>query len=36
MTISGSLEVGAALRPGNGTTFALESQTDQRQLAGGL
>jgi transposase, IS6 family len=25
--------VGAALRPGNGTTFALEAQTDQRQLA---
>ncbi len=24
---------GAALRPGNGTTFALEAQTDQRQLA---
>ena len=29
------LEVGAALRPGNGTPFALEAQTDQRQLAGG-
>ena len=28
------LEVGAALRHGNGTTFALETQTDQRQLAG--
>ena len=28
-------EVGAAFRPGNGTTFALEAQTDQRQLAGG-
>src|ERR1700737_1167181 len=27
--------MGAALRPGNGTTFALEAQTDQRQLAGG-
>jgi hypothetical protein len=26
--------MGAALRPGNGTTFALEAQTDQRQLAG--
>jgi transposase-like protein len=24
-----------ALRPGNGTTFALEAQTDQRKLAGG-
>jgi transposase-like protein len=24
------LEVGAALRPGNGTTFALETQTDER------
>jgi hypothetical protein len=29
------LEVGAELRPGNGTPFALEAQTDQRQLAGG-
>ena len=28
------LEVGPALRPGIGTTFALETQTDQRQLAG--
>jgi hypothetical protein len=27
--------MGTALRPGNGTTFALEAQTDQRQLAGG-
>src|SRR4029077_18044944 len=27
--------MGPALRPGNGTTFALEAQTDQRQLAGG-
>jgi len=27
--------LGPALRPGNGTTFALEAQTDQRQLAGG-
>ena len=25
-----------ALRPGNGTTPALEAQTDQRKLAGGL
>jgi hypothetical protein len=31
-----TVEVGAALRPGNGTTFTLETQTDQRQLAGGL
>src|SRR5271165_630284 len=30
-----SLEVGAALRSGNGTTFALQAQTDRRQLAGG-
>jgi hypothetical protein len=29
------LEVGAALRPGNGTQFALEAQTDKQQLAGG-
>jgi hypothetical protein len=29
------LEVGAELRPGNGTPFALEAQSDQRQLAGG-
>ena len=27
--------MGTALLPGNGTTFALEAQTDQRQLAGG-
>src|SRR3984893_15719799 len=26
--------MGTALRPGDGTTFALEAQTDQRQLAG--
>jgi hypothetical protein len=30
-----SLEAGTALRPGNGTTFALEAHTDERQLAGG-
>src|SRR5258707_15898245 len=29
------LEMGAALRPGNGTGFALEAQTHQRQLACG-
>ena len=29
------LEVDAALRPGNGTTFAPSTQTDRRQLAGG-
>src|SRR5438105_10843657 len=29
------LEVGATLRPGNGTTFALETQPNQRQLARG-
>src|SRR5271166_6782859 len=28
------LEMGATLRPGIGTTFALEAQTDQRLLAG--
>src|SRR5271165_4724673 len=27
--------MGTALRPGNGTTFAPATQTDQRQLAGG-
>src|SRR5260370_6035182 len=27
--------MGTALRSGNGTTFALEAQTDQQQLAGG-
>ena len=27
------LEVGAELRPGNGTTFSLESQSDDGQLA---
>jgi hypothetical protein len=30
-----SLEAGTALRPGNGTTVALEAHTDERQLAGG-
>ena len=30
------LEVGPAVCPGNGTTFALEAQTDHGQLAGGL
>ena len=29
------LEVGPALWPGNGTTFASATQTNQRQLAGG-
>jgi hypothetical protein len=29
------LEMGATLRPGNGTAFALEAQTEHRQLAGG-
>jgi hypothetical protein len=29
------LEVDAALRPGNGTTFAPATQTDRRQLAAG-
>jgi hypothetical protein len=28
------VEVGATLRPGNGTTFALETQLNERQLAG--
>ena len=28
-------EVGPALWPGNGTTFASATQTNQRQLAGG-
>ena len=27
--------MGTALRPRDGTTFALEAQTDRRQLAGG-
>ena len=30
------LEVGAALRPGNGTPIATAAPTDQRQLAGRL
>jgi hypothetical protein len=28
--------MGTALRPGNGTTFALETQLNERQLARGL
>ena len=28
------MAMGTALRPRDGTTFALEAQTDQRQLAG--
>jgi hypothetical protein len=30
------VEVGTTLRPGNETTFALEAQTEHRQLARGL
>src|SRR5271165_7610178 len=29
--ITSGVALGTALRPGNGTTFALEAQTDQRQ-----